>query len=58
MNSRIGIVQQVEPKIVDDLKDVAKVDKREIEPIGGLANSVLNLKINSKNEDGLDDQVD
>jgi hypothetical protein len=51
-------VQEIQSKIIDDLEDVAQVEQREIKTVLRLTDTMLDLHVNTKNEDGLDDQVD
>jgi hypothetical protein len=51
-------VQQVQTKVIDDLKNVTQIQQGEIDAIVRLPYFVLYLHIHSKNEDGLDKQVD
>ena len=55
---RIRCVQDVESKIIDNLENVAKVDKREIVTVHHLAHFLLHAQINAKNKNGFDDKVD
>ena len=58
MKSSICVVDQVEAKFIDNLKDVTQVQQGKIESIGRLPDLVLYLQVYPKNENSLDQQVD
>ena len=58
MPANVGIVEVLNAKIADDLKNIGQKQEGKIEPVFPFRCAVLNLQINTKNKKWLYQYVD